>query len=181
MRVVEEYLGALGSRDLARLLGLFADGAVVHSPLYGTLPASDFYPRLFADTRDARLTLRAILRGAGAGAPAGGLGGDGAVGGRHGSATGGAGGDGVVGGGLGEGALKGSAGGPGGDGVLGGDSGSTADLIAFWFDFDWTLADGTPAPFSAVDIAELDGDGRIRSLHIVYDTFGVRSAFNALA
>ena len=120
MGLVEEYLSALEDRDLARLLALFADGAIVHSPLYGTLPAADFYPRLFADTRDATLALRSVLRSA--------------------------------------------------DG-----------LVAFWFDFDWTLADGTPAPFSVVDIAELDGEGRVRALHIVYDTFRVRPAFDALA
>lgn len=57
---------------------------------------------------------------------------------------------------------------------------STADApptVAFWFDFDWTLVDGTPAPFSAVDVAELDPDGLIQHLHIVYDTHPIRSAW----
>lgn len=49
--------------------------------------------------------------------------------------------------------------------------------IAFWFDFNWTLADGTPAPFSVVDVAELDPDGRIRHLHIIYDTHPIRSVW----
>ena len=35
------------------MLALFADGAIVHSPLYGTLPAAEFYPTLFADTSSA--------------------------------------------------------------------------------------------------------------------------------
>ena len=117
VKVVDEYLCAVEGRDIARLLPLFADGALVHSPLYGTVPATEFYPRLFADTRAATLTLRATL------------------------------------------------GGPG--------------LVAFWFDFDWTLADGTPAPFEVVDIAELDGAGCIRALHIIYDTVRVRPAFEA--
>ena len=117
MKIVDEYLSAVEGRDVARLLPLFADGALVHSPLYGTVPATEFYPRLFADTRAATLTLRATL------------------------------------------------GGPG--------------LVAFWFDFDWTLVDGTPAPFEVVDIAELDGGGRIRALHIIYDTVRVRPAFQA--
>lgn len=121
MDLVSEYLGALGERDLPRMLALFADGAVVHSPLYGTQPAADFYPRLFADTADATLRLRAVMHAPGAGP------------------------------------------------------------VAFWFDFDWTLADGTPAPFTAVDVVELDEAGRIRALHIVYDTFRVRPAFEALA
>jgi hypothetical protein len=117
VKVVDEYLSAVEGRDIARLLPLFADGALVHSPLYGTVPATEFYPQLFADTRAATLTLRATL------------------------------------------------GGPG--------------LVAFWFDFDWTLADGTPAPFEVVDIAELDGAGCIRALHIIYDTVRVRPAFEA--
>lgn len=57
---------------------------------------------------------------------------------------------------------------------------STAEAeptIAFWFDFHWTLADGTPAPFSVVDLAELDVDGRIQHLHIVYDTYPIRPAW----
>ena len=51
-------------------------------------------------------------------------------------------------------------------------------VISFWFDFDWTLASGEPAPFSVVDVAELDSDGRIQTLHIVYDTAPIRAAFD---
>lgn len=56
---------------------------------------------------------------------------------------------------------------------------SGARVISFWFRFDWILADGTPAPFTVVDIAELAPDGRIETLHIVYDTAAVRDAFDA--
>jgi SnoaL-like domain len=49
--------------------------------------------------------------------------------------------------------------------------------IAFWFDFDWTLADGTPAPFTVVDVAELDEHGLIQQLHIVYDTHPLRESW----
>ena len=49
--------------------------------------------------------------------------------------------------------------------------------IAFWFDFDWILANGTPAPFTVVDVAELDDSGRIKHLHIVYDTHPIRDAW----
>jgi hypothetical protein len=42
------------------------------------------------------------------------------------------------------------------------------------------LADGTLAPFTVVDVAELDQDGRIRALHIHYDTAPLRSRFDAL-
>ncbi|WP_424217167.1 nuclear transport factor 2 family protein (plasmid) [Streptomyces sp. BI20] len=52
-------------------------------------------------------------------------------------------------------------------------------LVAFWFGFDWTLASGAPAPFDVVDLAELDADGRIATLRIVYDTVTVRPAFEA--
>jgi hypothetical protein len=35
------------------------------------------------------------------------------------------------------------------------------EAVAFWFDFAWVLADGMPAPFTVVDIAELTEDGLI--------------------
>ena len=50
-------------------------------------------------------------------------------------------------------------------------------VVAFWFDFDWTLADGTPAPFTVIDIAHLDDAGKITELVIVYDTHPIRAAF----
>lgn len=56
--LAEAYLGALGRGDLNAMAGLFSDGALVHSPLYGLLPATDFFPALFADTAESRLTLR---------------------------------------------------------------------------------------------------------------------------
>lgn len=49
--------------------------------------------------------------------------------------------------------------------------------LAFWFDFDWVLTNGTPAPYTVVDVAELDGSGLIRSLHIVYDTHPIRDSW----
>jgi hypothetical protein len=45
------------------------------------------------------------------------------------------------------------------------------------FDFAWVLADGTPAPFTVVDIAELTEDGLIANLHIIYDTSPIRGDF----
>jgi ketosteroid isomerase-like protein len=61
--LAEAYLGALGRGDLDALAGLFSDGAVVHSPLYGPLPAGEFFPALFADTAESRLTLRGVTHG----------------------------------------------------------------------------------------------------------------------
>ncbi|EOT1824008.1 nuclear transport factor 2 family protein [Vibrio vulnificus] len=53
------------------------------------------------------------------------------------------------------------------------------DLISIWFDFDWTLANGEPAPFNVVDVLEVDKDSRlITKLNIVYDTFNIRRSFN---
>lgn len=61
--LARSYLDALGRADLTAVLSLFADGAAVHSPLYGQLPASDFYPALFADTAQSHLTLRGVTQG----------------------------------------------------------------------------------------------------------------------
>ncbi|MBM7412923.1 steroid delta-isomerase [Clavibacter michiganensis] len=118
--LVTRYLQALEDADPAAAISLFAPGGVVHSPLYGTLPATDFYPALFADTSASRLTLRRVMRADDEGTP----------------------------------------------------------TVAFWFDFAWVLANGDPAPFTVVDVAELDDEGRIAQLHIVYDTAPIRAAFD---
>jgi hypothetical protein len=60
-------------------------------------------------------------------------------------------------------------------GVLGrGQTAAGRPLIAFWFRFDWVLASGTHAPFDVVDLCEIDDQGRITNLNIVYDTATVR-------
>jgi ketosteroid isomerase-like protein len=48
--LAEAYLGALGDADLTAMLSLFSEDAVVHSPLYGPVPAAKFFPALFSDT-----------------------------------------------------------------------------------------------------------------------------------
>lgn len=116
---VHDYLAALEAGDVQRILTLFTADAVVHSPLYGEMPASEFYPALFADTTESKLTLKTVLHGEHDGSP----------------------------------------------------------TVAFWFDFDWTLANGSPAPFSVVDIAKLNPDGLITELHIIYDTAAIRPLF----
>ncbi len=55
------YLAGLDAGDLDAVLALFAPGAVVVSPLYGTMPARDFYAALFADTRASDTTLLDIF------------------------------------------------------------------------------------------------------------------------
>ena len=61
--LAEAYLGALGRADLTAILSLFGAGAVVHSPLYGPVPACEFFPALFGDTAESRLTLRGVTQG----------------------------------------------------------------------------------------------------------------------
>ena len=120
--LVARYLAAVESADVPGMLALFAPDAVVRSPLYGNLPAHEFYPALFADTGEASLTLLGTMTG------------------------------------------RSVAGRP---------------LVSFLFHFDWVLPSGTAAPFDVVDVAELDDDGLIGSLRIIYDTVDVRPAFEA--
>jgi hypothetical protein len=120
--LVAAYLRALNAKDPKLAVRLFADDGVVHSPLYGPRPARDFYPRLFADTMQAILTLKSVMSGRD----------------QAGQMT-----------------------------------------VSFWFHFDWRLPSGTAAPFDVVDVAVLGPDGKIRELHIIYDTVDVRPAFEA--
>lgn len=120
--LVASYLRALGTADADLAVSLFCDGAVVHSPLYGPVPAVEFYPLLFADTSQAILTLRSVMQGVD----------------QQGETT-----------------------------------------VSFWFHFDWRLPSGAAAPFDVVDVARVDGEGRIRELHVIYDTVDVRPAFEA--
>ena len=57
------YLQALRDADLAAMLALFTPDAVVHSPLYGPTPVAAFYPALFADTSEARVSARGLTTG----------------------------------------------------------------------------------------------------------------------
>jgi hypothetical protein len=66
-------------------------------------------------------------------------------------------------------------------GALKGSTPDGAPLIALWFHFDWILKSGEPAPFDVVDVLELDTSGRITDLHIIYDTAGLRAAFERSA
>jgi SnoaL-like protein len=118
--LTDAYLGALGRADLTAMLGLFSETAVVHSPLYGPVPAREFFPLLFGDTAESRLTLRGVTDGTAA------------------------------------------------DGT---------PLVSIWFHFDWQLPGGRRVPFDVVDVLELDNDGHIAALRIVYDTAGVRPVF----
>jgi len=61
--LVRTYLHALDTADAELAVSLFAENAIVHSPLYGPQPARDFYPALFADTSQANLTLKSVMTG----------------------------------------------------------------------------------------------------------------------
>jgi ketosteroid isomerase-like protein len=63
-QLAEAYLDALARADLAAMLALFSEDALVHSPLYGPTPARQFYPALFGDTSQSLLTLLGVTHGA---------------------------------------------------------------------------------------------------------------------
>jgi SnoaL-like domain len=62
-QLADAYLAALEAADEARVLTLFTGDAIVHSPLYGRVPAAEFYPALFRDTTRASLTLHGVTSG----------------------------------------------------------------------------------------------------------------------
>lgn len=53
--VIDGYFEALEAGDVAAILELFVDGAVVRSPVYGEMPAEEFYPRLSQDTASSEI------------------------------------------------------------------------------------------------------------------------------
>ena len=63
--------------------------------------------------------------------------------------------------------------------VMSGNDQSGATTVSFWFHFDWRLPSGAAAPFDVVDVATLAPDGKIKDLHVIYDTVDVRPAFEA--
>jgi len=63
--------------------------------------------------------------------------------------------------------------------VMRGEHVNGEPTVSFWFHFDWRLPSGAAAPFDVVDVATLAPDGKIKELHIIYDTVDVRPAFEA--
>jgi len=55
--LIKEYLNGLQSGNSEQLLSVFDQNAVVLSPLYGKLPAKQFYSDLFKDTTESKITL----------------------------------------------------------------------------------------------------------------------------
>lgn len=59
-------------------------------------------------------------------------------------------------------------------------TGENEDVAAVHFQFDWTLSDGTPAPFEVVDVLKFSTDGKITDLKIIYDSAKTKPAFEKL-
>ena len=45
-----------------------------------------------------------------------------------------------------------------------------------YFNYDWTLNDGTVVQFNAADVFDFTAEGKIARLTILYDTFPIRDA-----
>lgn len=60
-RLSSQYLQALAESDLAAILALFHEQAIVISPLYETLSATEFYTTLLQDTQNSKLKLKDTL------------------------------------------------------------------------------------------------------------------------
>lgn len=55
-QIISLYLKALGNGDYLAVTELFANDAIVVSPLYGEVKARDFYRNLFSDTSKSKIT-----------------------------------------------------------------------------------------------------------------------------
>lgn len=59
--LVERYVDALEAGNLEAVLGLFAEGAEVTSPLQGTRPAEAFYGELLESTERSRVDVLGVF------------------------------------------------------------------------------------------------------------------------
>jgi hypothetical protein len=57
----EHYLNGLAKADMSSILSLFSPTAQVQSPLYGKMAATDFYHKLFKDTKSSEVRLKDVL------------------------------------------------------------------------------------------------------------------------
>ena len=58
---IRAYLAGLEEGSYEKVLALFSNNALVHSPLYGVIKAEAFYKDLFSDTRDSSIALKNIF------------------------------------------------------------------------------------------------------------------------
>lgn len=59
--VAKQYLHHLERGAMQQVIDLFSEDGVVHSPIYGTLPAKTFYNLLSDDTQESKLELKDIF------------------------------------------------------------------------------------------------------------------------
>lgn len=59
--VSKQYIQFLESTDLPALSNLFSEEGMIVSPIYGTLPAREFYNILAKDTTQSKLTINGIF------------------------------------------------------------------------------------------------------------------------
>lgn len=62
--IAKAYIACLAKGDLQGLLALFAEHAIVISPVYGKKNYKDFYTQLFADTQNSELNIKGIFEDA---------------------------------------------------------------------------------------------------------------------
>ena len=117
---IKAYLAGLEKGNPEAVLTLFAENAVVHSPLYGRTSAEKFYSDLFSDSNESVIQLRDIFT-------------------NH-----------------------------------------KNHSASIFFTYQCTLANGQKKAFDCVDVFQFDEQGKIRELHIIYDTASTRAAFEAL-
>ena len=60
--IIRQYLDNVESGDAEKVIALFSEDAIIHSPLYGNQPARHFFTKLFADTNRSIITLLHIYR-----------------------------------------------------------------------------------------------------------------------
>lgn len=60
-QVIQDYLEALSMGDMDQVVSLFDTNGMVNSPLYGTLPAVEFYAQLENDTSNSSIELLALF------------------------------------------------------------------------------------------------------------------------
>lgn len=55
-----------------------------------------------------------------------------------------------------------------------------SNCVACYFQYEWTLKDGTLYPFYCVDVFEISSENKFKKLRIIYDTAGIRKIFSSL-
>jgi len=56
-----QYIDAVESADYNKIIELFSEEAIVHSPLYGDLSAKSFFKDLLSDTQRSKITMLNIF------------------------------------------------------------------------------------------------------------------------